>query len=50
VFPDATPQETLGSKFIFWQLYHTGHSLRQSTKKTATTTKIINEEIHHLKA
>jgi hypothetical protein len=34
VFSDATPQEIIGSKFIFWQLHNTGHNLRQSQKNS----------------
>jgi hypothetical protein len=30
IFPDATPQQVLGSKPVLWELDKTGRSLRQS--------------------
>jgi hypothetical protein len=30
IFPDATPQQILGSKPVFWELNNTGRSLRKS--------------------
>ena len=56
LFPDATPQEILSSKFILWELHNTKHSLRKSPpskkkQQQQQTRKFLTIEcFHHLKA